>query len=338
MRLTLNALILSPLLLIAGPVAADEVFLLNGDRLTGKIVSATGGKLILNTDAAGEITIDLAKVKTFSAEAPVQLQLGGKTLVESRVAAGLEGEVQGEIPPGTPAQPLSIKGITAINPPPPAWHGAVAFNALFTTGNSETQQLGFTASASKRWDNRLSLGAEYAYGRQTDQNNGVTSTTVDYGSGFIKYDHFLTKKLYGYAGFKVEHDGVAGLTFRTMTGPGVGYQWFESPQFNLSTEAGPSWVHEQFEDSGSRDFLALRLAYAVDWTPVKPVKLYHNLEYLPNVADFSEYLLSINAGARATIWKGLFADFRIEYRYDSTPDAGRKSTDTRYILGAGWTF
>lgn len=59
MRLTLKALILSPLLLMAGPVGADEVFLLNGDRLTGKIVSATGGKLILNTDAAGGITIDL---------------------------------------------------------------------------------------------------------------------------------------------------------------------------------------------------------------------------------------------------------------------------------------
>jgi putative salt-induced outer membrane protein YdiY len=339
MRLTLKALILSPLLLIAGPVAADEVFLLNGDRLTGKIISATGGKLILETDAAGEITIDLAKVKTFSTDAPVQLQLSGKTLVESRVAAGPEGEVQGEIPPGTPAQPLSIKGITAINPPPPAWHGAFAFNALFTTGNSETEQFGFTASASKRWENdRLSLGANYAYGRQTDQNNGVTSTTVDYGAGFAKYDHFFTQKFYGYAGFMIEHDGLAGLTYRTTTGPGVGYQWFESPQLNLSTEAGPSWVHEQFEDSGSRDFMALRLAYSVDWTPVRPLKLYHNLEYLPHVADFSDYLLSINAGARATIWKGLFADFRIEYRYDSTPDPGRKSTDTRYILGAGWTF
>ena len=196
MRRILKALMLSPLLLVAGPVAADEVFFLNGDRLTGKIVSATGGKLILKSDAAGDITIDLAKVKTFSTEAPVQLQFGGKTLVESRVAAGPEGEVQGEIPAGTPAQPLSIKGITAINPPPPAWHGAVAFNALFTTGNSETQQIGFTASASKRWDDdRLNLGAEYAYGRQTDQNTGVASTTVDYGTGFIKHDHFLTKKL-----------------------------------------------------------------------------------------------------------------------------------------------
>ena len=68
---------------------------------------------------------------------------------------------------------------------------------------------------------------------------------------------------------------MAGLTFRTTTGPGAGYQWFESPGFNLSTEAGPSWVHEQFEDSGSRDFAALRLAYSVDWTPVKPLKLYH---------------------------------------------------------------
>ena len=45
-------------------VLADEVIFLNGDRLTGKIVTATGGKLVLKTDAAGDVTIDLAKVKT----------------------------------------------------------------------------------------------------------------------------------------------------------------------------------------------------------------------------------------------------------------------------------
>src|SRR5262245_29039902 len=327
------------LLLVAGPAAADEVIFQNGDRLTGKIVSAAGGKLVLKAEAAGDITIDLSKVKTFSADAPVALKLGEQPAVESQVTAGAEGEVQRQIPPGTPPQPLAIKDITAINPPPPAWHGAAALNGLFTTGNSETQQIGFTARAAKRWENdRVSLAAEYSYGRQKDQSTGVTSTTVDYGSGSAKYDHFLTKKFYGYGSFRIEHDGVAGLTYRTTMGPGVGYQSFEGPTFNLSTEAGPSWVHEQFENSGSRDFGALRLAYAVDWTPVKPLKLYHNLEYLPNMADVGDYLLNINAGARATLYKGLFSDFRIEYRYDSTPDAGRKSTDVRYILGAGWEF
>jgi hypothetical protein len=76
----------------------------------------------------------------------------------------------------------------------------------------------------------------------------------------------------------------------------------------------------------------------VDWTPIKPLKLYHTLEYLPNIVDWGDYLLNINAGARVTMWKGPFGDFRIEYRYDSKPDPGRKTTDVRYILGTGWEF
>src|SRR5262249_29989389 len=155
-----------------------------------------------------EITIDITKVKTFSTDAPVQVQLGERQApVTSTVTVGQEGQVQTEMPPGAPPLPLAIQDITAINPPPPAWHGNIALNGLFTTGNSETSQIGFTARGAKRWlDDRLSLGAEYSYGRQKDQDTGVTSTTVDYGAGFIKYEHFFTKKVYGYAGFKIEHD------------------------------------------------------------------------------------------------------------------------------------
>jgi hypothetical protein len=66
------------LVLAATPALADEVIFLNGDRLTGRIVSATGGKLILRTDAAGEITIDLSKVKTFSTDEPIMVKLDDK--------------------------------------------------------------------------------------------------------------------------------------------------------------------------------------------------------------------------------------------------------------------
>jgi putative salt-induced outer membrane protein YdiY len=215
----------------------------------------------------------------------------------------------------------------------------VALNGLFTTGNSETEQLGFTARAAKRWeDDSFSLGGEYSYGRQKDQNTGVTSTTVNYGAGAMKYEHFFGKKLYGYAGFKIEHDGVAGLVYRTTVGPGPGYQWFQGPTFHFATEAGIAWVHELFQTTGARDFAALRFAYAADWTPVEPLKLYNTLEYLPDLADFGQYLLNINAGVRATVWEKLFGDFRIEYRYNSRPEPGRKTTDVRYILSAGWEF
>ena len=341
MARSLGILALVAVTLAARLAAADEVIFLNGDRLTGKIVSAAGGKLILKTDAAGEVTIDLAKVRTFSSDAPVRVQVGEKIQLDSQVAAGPEGEVQAQMVPGAAPQPLPIKEITAINPPPPAWKGSLALNGLFTTGNSQTEQVGFTTRLGKRWpDDRLSLGAEYNFGRQEDPNTGEKTTTADYGMAFAKYDHFLTKKLYLYGMVKVEHDGVADLEFRFSPGAGVGYQWFEGPTFNLLTEAGINWVYEKFEHDGHNDFVAARLAYAVDWSPVPGVlKLYHTLEYLPSLEDFTnDYLLNIVAGLRATVIKGFFADLRIEFSHDNTPAPGRKKDDTRFIVGVGWEF
>jgi hypothetical protein len=113
----------------------------------------------------------------------------------------------------------------------------------------------------------------------------------------------------------------------------------EGPTFNFRTEAGIAYVYEDFSNAGSNDFWALRLAYAVDWTPVQPLTLYHTLEYLPSFDDFTgDYLLNIDAGLRTRTWRGLFADLKLEYRYDSMPAPGRKKADTRYILGLGWEF
>ncbi|MCU0915533.1 MAG: DUF481 domain-containing protein, partial [Planctomycetes bacterium] len=41
---------------------ADQVLLTNGDRLTGKIVQLTEGKMILQSDGAGPVTIDMKNV------------------------------------------------------------------------------------------------------------------------------------------------------------------------------------------------------------------------------------------------------------------------------------
>lgn len=325
----------------AAAAGADEVIFLNGDRLTGKIVGAAAGKLTLKTEAAGEVTIDLSKVRTFSTDEPVTVKRTGDTPpLRSRVAAGPEGQVQTEPAPGVPAQPLAIKEIAVINPPAPAWHGSLALNGLLTTGNTETQQIGFQGALNKRWErDRLTFGASYTFGRQEDPDTHDKATTVDFGQISGKYDHFFTKKFYGFALARAEHDGVADLTYRFTPSLGVGYQWFETPTFNLSTEAGLVYVYEKYEDENAKDYLGPRLAYAVDWTPVSPLKLYHTLEYLPSFDDFlGDYLLNVAAGAKLKITKAFFGDFRYEFAYDSTPARGREKSDSRFLLGIGWEF
>jgi hypothetical protein len=287
------------------------------------------------------VIIDLSKVRTFSTDEPVTVKrTDDMPPVRGRVGSGGEGQVQTEPVPGAPAQTIAIKEIAVINPPVPAWHGSLALTGLLTTGNTETQQIGFLGALNKRWErDRLTFGASYTYGRQEDPDTEEKSTTVDYGQIFGKYDHFFTKKFYGYALAKAEHDGVADLTYRFTPSVGVGYQWFETPTFNLATEAGLVYVYEKYENEDANKYLGPRLAYAVDWTPLPPLKLYHTFEYLPSFEDFiDDYIINVVAGTKLKVTKGFFGEFRYEFAYDSTPARGREKSDNRFILGVGWEF
>src|SRR5258706_14680214 len=104
LRLLACALTLS--LVVAGPAAADEILFLNGDRLSGKIVSADGGKLTIKSETAGEVTVDLAKVKTFSTDEPIVIKTGDTTL-SSKVTGGAGGTADGR--PGARRRPQPVR-------------------------------------------------------------------------------------------------------------------------------------------------------------------------------------------------------------------------------------
>lgn len=100
-----------------------------------------------------------------------------------------------------------------------------------------------------------------------------------------------------------------------------------------------AWVYEDFRSGGSSDHYAARLAYHVDWTPHKAVTLFHNLEWLPALDNpLNDYNLNGDAGLRTTIYQAIFAEAKVELRYDSRPAPGAEKEDVRYLLAIGWTF
>jgi putative salt-induced outer membrane protein YdiY len=318
---------------------ADEIQFTNGDRLTGKIKSAAAGKMIITTDVAGDVTVDMSKIKTFSTTDPIELHVGDTNVIKAPISSGPQGAIQTAPAGGLAAQPIAIKDIKTINPPPVKWTGAIAANGLLTRGNSNTQNFGLSIDASRRAEkDRLSFNAGYLYGRQKNPDTGERSTTTDNWFLFGKYDYFFSKHFYGFASTRIEHDRIAQLDLRLTPAVGVGYQWIERPDLNFLTEAGLAWVYESFENTGHDDHFALRLAYHVDKKLSDKLIFTHNLEYLPSIEDLSDFNLNADAGVRVTLTKSMFTEFKVEWKFDGQPAPGAAENDLRYLLGVGWAF
>jgi hypothetical protein len=298
-RLLVSVLALS--LVLAARAGADEIQLRNGDRLTGKIVSAEGGKVVIKTEATGDVTVDLSKVKTISTDEPIVVKVGDSTF-KSKLEPGEDGTVQVVPVEGGAPQALALKDLTQLNPTPVKWTGFITVNAV-ARGDSESENLGASANAVRRSEiDRMTFGAGYYYGRQRNKTTGDSEASVNNWFVLGKYDFFLTKHFYLYAAARAERDPIADLDLRLIAGGGIGYQWFETPTFNLNTEAGLAWVYENFTHQPSEDHLAARLAYHVDWTPHNMLKLFHSLEYLPRVTEpFIDYNMNLDARFRATV-------------------------------------
>ena len=72
--------------LALGAHAADRVELTDGSVVMGKLLSAEAGKLKLKTDFAGTIEIDQAKVRNFSTDEAVNVELAAGSTVQGKVA------------------------------------------------------------------------------------------------------------------------------------------------------------------------------------------------------------------------------------------------------------
>jgi len=322
--------------------AADTITFKNGDKLTGTVVEMIDGKIKFKSPAVGEIVIDSLDVSTFSTDGLIDLQLADGTIVKQQVSAGEEGKISVSSEAG--AQQYDISSIKGINPRT-GWNGSLVGGFIINRGNTENESYRAAFDINRRSEqDRIRFGGAYNLTRESDDDGGKTST-VDNWFTFGQYDYFFNEKLYGYARLQVDHDRIAALEYRITPSLGLGYQWVEGPVWNFNTEGGVAYVYEKYEDNDDipdfdddDSYVALRLAYHYDRRLNDKVLLFHNLEYIPAIDDLNNFQINTDLGIRADLTAKMFAEFKFELKHDSTPAAGAKENDFRYIFGIGWAF
>jgi len=324
-------------------IHADEIIFTNGDRLTGKIDHLVEGKMLFKSDAIGDVTIDISKIKTFSTDDPIAVHLKDENVLLQKIVSSEPGKFGIKGAGTVKAQDFELAEISSINPPPkpvPKWTGNLSAGLTSTHGNTKAESISGSANLGKRTENdRTQVSMDYAKSKREDPDTGEKDTTEDWWRSKAKYDYFFSKKLYGYVDGRYEKDAIAELDRRMIVGGGAGYQWIESEDLNFSTEFGLASLYEKFDNqTDSNSEVSIQAGYNFDKTLMKNVKFMHDLTYYPSTEKVSDYFLTSTAELRAYFTSTMFTTFKVIFDYDATPAIGSHKTDTKYLFGVGYSF
>ncbi len=330
-------------LLLPLSAPADEVTLINGDVLSGKLSTLVDGTLELRTDLAGDVTVKLEDIDTLSTDEPVTLELADGSILQRTLIPSGPGKFRIEAGETVQEQEFNVTDISAVNRPPkpkPQWEGGLSAGWTVASGNTKSDNQSLSFNAVKRMEkDRLTVGADYGRGTQEDPATGQDVKTEDWWRALAKYDYFFVKKAYAFVNGRYEKDALAALDRRMVIGGGVGYQIIETDRTTLGAEGGLASLYEKYDTNMDGDTkLSLQMGYNVGHAIAENLAVLHDLSYLPSTENFSDYYLTTTAELIGEFTKRFFGSFKVIFNYDSTPATGKGSTDVKYILGIGLTF
>ena len=325
-------------LCVFGNAFADEVFLNNGDRVSGTVVSKTGEVLVLDTKYAGKIKIKWADVSRMSTDGTVRIQLDDETLLQGIVST--PGENILEVTSETVAiqNRVTLDRVAAINPPiQPNLKitGQVNIGLVVERGNTDEDNFHLDTESIFRWpDDRVRVSFDGDWENTNDERTKQEFDLIG------NYDHFLDEKLYLNSGLSFEHDEFADLDLRTTLSTGVGYQIFDDDRTSLSIQGGPGYVWENFDVAEDQDYLvgtwSLRFDYLLH--PEWKLQFFHDHRLTESLETFSDYIFKTKTGFRVPIFDNFQATLRFDYDRDNAPGADAEKNDYKYLLTGGYVW
>lgn len=341
MKHTLSlTLALTGLLAPGFKATADELFLKDGSRLIGTVTKQDGGSTLdFSTTYAGVIKVKWSEVdKVVTDEAMTLLLADGETR-EVISAQNTQQGVATVAPSGT-AETFALEEISFVNPEPwrlgEGWHweGKVSTELNRERGNSEKDEYAADFSTTfRRIDDRINFSGDYD--RETS-NEVLTDDDWRFNS---RYDHFADEHFFYGLNVGLEHDRFADLRLRTIIGPLVGYEFFESKATNMGVTGGPMYVVEDFYDADNNENAAFGWQFHYDLFLIPDsVQFYHRHNGLLSMEDTENLVWDAWTGFRFPIYAGIFAATELLIEYDGGAPKDVDNTDTTYTIKLGYEW
>jgi hypothetical protein len=299
------------LCLLSLSALADEVRLTNGDRITGRVREVTSERLVVRTEYARTISIELDEVHSLS-------------IVDADGNAHEIGPLE--------VRALNVKAYRRTDGVD--YTGRAFLSAALERGNAASDRVharGELAARARRYRYELSGRIE----RRTEPPEEAGTAWLAEGN----YDRFLDEHRFVYVRGSFEHDRPKDIELRRTTGAGYGRQIFESRTVSLSARAGLDHVSEDRFAAPGRSYPALGWGIKASYSPRRPeLELFHEQEGFWNLEDTQVVVLRSKSGIRVPIVGALKASVQVKLDWERRPSPGRRSTDTTLLFGLDYDF
>jgi len=315
---------------------ADLLVMDNGDRITGRLDSITGGKAIFDTPYAGRIWVEIANIRTLETEEAYAVRMGDR-MIEGTFAG--EGDLQQLIG----ADQAAIVNWTGVRSATQSRNAFTRFTAgwgshldlalSLADGNSSTEA--FNVLLEVDYQDELNAHLVTALLAREEGEGLLTRDQLDIDYG---YKRFLTERWYGAGNAEYFQDTLKDIDSRITLGVGAGVQFIDNSIQNLSSDIGISAVRE---DIGGDSDVEPALRLGVDYQRfvlAKTIELFHRQSILQLLGDEKNQVFSSSTGIRYAYNERIDTNFRIDLAYESDPPPGNERTDTTYSLGVGIKF
>ncbi len=312
-------------LLVNGALSADTLYIVDGSRLQGRIVTIENDKVEIDTAFAGKVQVNRSKVKGLVTEASRKIVLSsGDTVVgmlayDEKAGQSIKGTLFGDVPLQADIEVLALDGDAGIIRNVKAKEEALAREQVKTEKLLEKQQDYETHIAklearqkklSDPWSGAISLGINGADGNtdrlgiqgrgelnrkseldrlklyvQGDLQRQNGATTDNEVLAGASLERDISKRWFAYGRADFEKDDFENLDLRGVVTMGVGYYLVRSTNFEWKGLAGVGYQHETYTDGTSQGEGVVSLGYDLSYNLQDWLKLVHDLTYFPSLTS-----------------------------------------------------
>jgi len=210
------------------------------------------------------------------------------------------------------------------------WTGEGSFGAGFTSGNTDTSDLGLGLKlARKSGDWKVSLEALADYGK----TDGVETKNRAFVAGQLDRD--FGPRAYAFGRASYERDEFSGFDSRTFVGAGVGYRIITGERTTWSVEGGPGVKFDEVRATTLPGPIIVPSQSETSFSVIAGSKFAHAFNDNVKLTNDTNVLyaktstqLTNSLAVTAALTGALSARFSVDVRHDTDPPFGFDKTDT----------